>query len=145
MRPTPAETIAGVRRILRDVVEPAVASEYARTRLREVRAVLAQIDWDNAALDLRRRVAALVELLGEVRAWIEADPARRPGFGDLAERLARLPDADQDSFAGLNEAHATCAAIAADLADRLAGWARAHPGDGDARDLWLRLARHFAR
>lgn len=144
MRPTPAETIAGIRRILRDVVEPAVGSEYARTRLREIRAVLAQIDWDDAALNLRRRRDALVGLLGEVRAWSESDPARQGVFDDLAGRMDAVPAPEPESFATLNAAEAAYAAILADVAQRLAAWTREHPEDTEARELRMRLLRHFA-
>ena len=52
MRPTPAETITQIRRLLKDVIEPDLQSDYARSRLREIRAVLAQTDWDDAAAGL---------------------------------------------------------------------------------------------
>ena len=50
MRPSPAEVLAGIRRILKDVIAPEIGSELARLRLAEIRAVLAQVDWNNVAL-----------------------------------------------------------------------------------------------
>lgn len=144
MRPTPAETIAGIRRILRDVVEPEVGSEYARQRLREVRAVLAQIDWDDAALRLRRRDEGLRGLLAETRAWIEAAPERREAFADLLPRLAGPDEPVPEELAELNDAYARHAAALTEVAGRLASWLRAHPEDAGGRELRLRLMRHFA-
>ncbi|GLZ15954.1 hypothetical protein Acsp04_61890 [Actinomadura sp. NBRC 104425] len=144
MRPTPAETIAGIRRILRDVVEPEVGSEYARQRLREVRAVLAQIDWDDAALRLRRRDQALRGLLADARTWIEADPARRRAFADLLPQLAGPGEPVPEELAALNAVHARHAAVLTEVAGRLATWLRAHPEDAGGRELRLRMMRHLA-
>src|SRR5256885_1945886 len=83
MRPTPAEVIAGVRRILKDVIEPEVGSEYARSRLRELRAVLAQVDWNDAALHLQQECDLLAEQLAVADSWIAAEPARESAFGRL--------------------------------------------------------------
>lgn len=142
MRPTPAETIAGVRRILRDVVEPEVGSEYARSRLREVRAVLAQIDWDDAALHLRRQSDAMLELLAETRAWIDADPARAREFADV-DLQPPTPARGTESFTELNSVRARCGELLANVADRLAVWIRSHPENPDGRKLLMRLMRHM--
>ncbi|MWA03244.1 hypothetical protein F8568_023270 [Actinomadura sp. LD22] len=144
MRPTPAETIAGVRTILRDVVEPAVDSEYARARLREIRAVLAQTDWDNAALRLRREVEGLRALLAEIRDWAEDDPERSSAFADLAGEVTGPAGPDQETFSALNDLRAAHAAALVEAADRLAGWTRSRPRDESARELRLRLIGHLA-
>lgn len=143
MRPTPAELVANVRRILRDVVEPEVGSEYARTRLREVRAALAQVDWDDAGLDLARDTEALRALLTECASWVAADDDRRTHFAaqlpELASVAAESPAAATDGFAEHNGRHARYAGIAVTLVDPLATWLRTHPGDTTAADLNRRL------
>ncbi|HEY0448697.1 hypothetical protein [Actinophytocola sp.] len=131
MRPTPAETIAGVRRILRDIVAPAVTDEYARTRLREVRAVLAQLDWDDAPLRLRTETETMRGLVAEFRRWAD-EPTTRP--------TTRAPE----TFAELNATHAEVAAQLAEAASRLDTWCREHPHDEDARALRQRLIRALA-
>lgn len=138
MRPTPAETIAGVRRILLDVVEPEVGSEYARARLREVRAVLAQIDWDDAALHLRTATQRQVELLDELRDWAAAP--ERVGFG----AVGTVGPAEGASFAELDAAHTEVAATLVRAVRQLGEWLRDHPDDGQARWLHLRLVRALA-
>ena len=143
MRPTPAELIAQVRRVLRDVVEPEVGSEYARQRLREVRAVLAQVSWDDAGLVLARDTASLRALLAECAEWIGADDARRDHFGALLPELATVaaepPASDADGFKAYNERHARYAAIAVHLVDPLSDWLVAHPEDETAAGLRRRL------
>lgn len=136
MRPTPAETIAGIRRILRDVVEPEVGSDYARSRLREVRAVLAQIDWDDAALRLREGTQTHRLLLQEVLDWATADPGRPRGLAGLD---VPPPDDAGTSFADLNAARTAVAARLVEAARLLGTWSRAHPDDESARELLLRL------
>lgn len=92
MRPTPAEVISGVRRILADVVDPEVRSEYARARLREVRAVLAQLDWDNAGLGLQSDVARMRQLLRELCEWATAEPVRERHFAPYTDQLRTVID-----------------------------------------------------
>jgi hypothetical protein len=144
MRPTPAETITGVRRILKDVVEPEVGCEYARARLREVRAVLAQIDWDDPGLRMLRRYETLAELATEVGYWIAAEPARVDEFADLTARMPREPTVRPNSFAELAEAHRRVACVLADAITRISDWCRTRPaGTSGARlrdQLILRLA-----
>jgi hypothetical protein len=146
MRPTPAEVIAGVRRVLRDVVEPEVASDYARSRLREVRAVLAQLDWDDAALSVRRQQDTMLGLLNGAREWIAGDGARASAFGDLFPRLSSA-DAETEgaeTLAELNAAHATTAALVVEVGDALAAWTREHPEDTGALDVRRRLLSGLA-
>ena len=147
MRPTPSETIAGIRTILRDVVEPEVGSEHARSRLREVRAVLAQIDWDDALLHLRRRCEHVRALLDEVGAWIAADPHRSAHFADLAERIASPRDESAETFAELNARHDDDAALLVEAGDVLAHWDRDHPDatpDESGRALRMLILRRLA-
>lgn len=63
MRPSPSETIAGIRTILADTIAPELTSEHARARLSEIRAVLAAVDWDNAGFTLAARSSALAVAL----------------------------------------------------------------------------------
>ena len=67
MRPSPQELIDGVRRVLKDVIEPELTSDHAKQRLAETRAVLAQVDWDNAGLLLAQRTAALRHVLADLQ------------------------------------------------------------------------------
>lgn len=138
MRPTPAETIAGVRRILRDVVEPEVASDYARSRLREVRAVLAQIDWDDAALTVRRTTARQRTALAQVQDWAAASPERRAAFGGLEPPPVGGVDAP---FADVVAEQSAVAAVLVDAIGLLNLWEAGHPGDGAVEDLRLVLLR----
>jgi hypothetical protein len=137
MRPTPAEVIAGVRRILKDVVEPEVGSEYARSRLREIRAVLAQVDWDDAAFHLRRECDSLQDQLVAARSWIAAEPQRLAAF-------EQVPQADGSSepqtFAELNSARRELAAHLVTVLDALADWIQAHQDDDSARELRTTIA-----
>jgi hypothetical protein len=144
VRPTPAEVIAGVRRVLRDVVEPEVGSEYARSRLREVRAVLAQIDWDDATLTLRREWATRRSLLLEARTWLAAGTDRGSESGDL---LSRLPDGGEpaaETFAQVAAGHAADGVLLVEVSATLARWTRERPGDTTARELRRRLATGLA-
>jgi hypothetical protein len=43
MRPTPSETIAGIGRILRETVAPAVDDPHARAQLQQIMTVLGQL------------------------------------------------------------------------------------------------------
>lgn len=141
MRPTPAETIAGVRRILRDVVEPEVGSEYARARLREIRAVLAQVDWNDAALRMRAETETHQHMLREIDRWAAADPERREQLGTAT--MPPLPTSHA-SFAELAEVHTAVAGHLTEAVDRLAAWCRAHPTDREARDLRTHLINTLA-
>lgn len=135
MRPTPAELISSVRRILRDVIEPELGSDYARARLAEVRAVLAQVDWDDAGIHLARETTALRGLLTDVRSWVDSDERRKVHFGHLSDGLAVDADEPVDDFAGYNERHASYAAVVVALIDPLEDWLRDNPGDTTGHEL----------
>lgn len=146
MRPTPSETIAGIRRILKDLVEPEVRSEYARQRLREIRAVLAQIDWDDALLHLHRRDKAIQGLLTEIREWIDADPGRARDLADLSARLGAVRDEPAETFAEVNARHDANAALLVAAGDALVQWHRDHPDagpDGSGRELRMRILQRL--
>ncbi|WP_286901545.1 hypothetical protein [Thermocrispum sp.] len=134
MRPTPTELITQVRRVLRDVIEPELSSGYARARLAEVRAVLAQVDWDNAGLHLMTHTTALRDALGDLRAWAHADEQRRAHFGQID-----LPEPDAADFAGWNHWHSHYTGVVTALIDPLEDWLRAHPDDADGAALRHKL------
>jgi hypothetical protein len=145
MRPTPAEVIAGVRRVLRDVVEPEVGSEYARTRLREVRAVLAQLDWDDASLQVQLERTRMRALLADAQAWMTEAAGSEPVFEALAGRVEALIDTEATTLAEHNSARATEAGLLVEVSDALAGWTRAHPDDEGARELRRQFAAGLGR
>ncbi|MBH0119530.1 hypothetical protein I0Q12_08345 [Rhodococcus sp. CX] len=130
MRPLPSEIIAGIRRILKESIEPELTSGHARSRLEEVRAVLAQMDWDDFGFTLASRNRALAGVLEEIQAWRVADPARSTVIPDVA---AALPGHDRLA------AHQSCfeelAGSVVALVDPLGDWVTAHPEDSDAARL----------
>jgi hypothetical protein len=128
-RPTPAETISGVRRILKEVVEPHVSSGYALNRLREVRAVLATVDWDNPAASVLREIEALRRVLAEVDAWAAGDPDREAAFSSRPA-AAPFPLSADRTFAAVCAYRDDLARLVIDTYGRLRGWSRTHPGDG---------------
>lgn len=104
MRPSPQELVDGVRRVLKDVVGPDLSSPHARQRLDEVRAVLAQLEWDDVGLRLAVRVARLREVLVQLR---------EAGVVDL-QLDAALAQPLFATYAGLDAQHraATAAVVA---------------------------------
>jgi hypothetical protein len=140
MRPTPSETISGVRRILKEVIEPDLQTEYARTRLREIRAVLAQVDWDDAVLRLRRSDEVVRALLAEIQGWADAQPDSTPELEGLRGKVVPKNEEPSQTFAGLNDRYQERAARLVAASDLLAAWDRRHGGsDADCRRLRLRV------
>ncbi|MDH3015647.1 MULTISPECIES: hypothetical protein [Gordonia] len=96
MRPRPSEIIAGIRTVLKDTVAPSCSGEHARARLDEIRAVLAQVDWDNAGFELAQRTDRLEVALREARRWLDDELPPKPEQREYAaieqhyERLAAL-------------------------------------------------------
>jgi hypothetical protein len=140
VRPTPEETIAGIRRILRDVVEPEVTSEYARARLREVRAALAQTDWNDTALRVRAEAETQRAALAEINTWAAADPTRAA----VAREVPSLP-AGPAPYAELSARHTEIATALASAVEELARWCTEHPSDTDAHALRSRLITRLAQ
>jgi hypothetical protein len=146
VRPTPAETIAGVQRVLTEVIAPAVQSDYALARLREIQAVLGRLDWDDSLTHLRRDNSAAARLLASGRLWLDADPSRAAAIAVDRERLDRActePDG-AEPFAVHNARAAECAQAAIELASGLGSWLSSHPGDSEARILLDAVRRHYA-
>ncbi|MDT2005801.1 hypothetical protein FXW78_15460 [Rhodococcus opacus] len=130
MRPLPSEVIAGVRHILKESIEPELTSGHARSRLDEVRAVLAQIDWDDAGFTLASRNHALAGVLEQIESWRTTDPARSmvvPGI------TSGLPE--HDRFAAHQECYEKLAASAVALVEPFSDWVATHPEDGEAARL----------
>lgn len=145
MRPTPTELIAHVRRILRDVIEPELSSPYARSRLAEVRAALAQVEWDDAGLKLAGTAAALRGLLLRCQDWIESDEARKAHFARTLPVLATMPDVAPDDFAGWNETRARYEEVVIALIDPLEDWLVTGRDDGTGQTLRRELLETVAR
>jgi hypothetical protein len=78
VRPRPSEIIAGVRAVLAETIAPELTSEHARSRLAEVRAVLAQIDWDSVGFDLMERAESLARVLREARRFADVELPEAP-------------------------------------------------------------------
>lgn len=134
MQPSPADVIVGVRRILKEVIGPEVASEYALSRLEEVRAVLAQVDWNDAALHLRKDVLTQRRLLSEIDDWSAASLDRVEQCAGVTTSPADGSDLPE-SYADLDAVYRREAASLVEANRALATWARAHPGDDSAREL----------
>jgi hypothetical protein len=148
MRPTPAETITQVRRLLKEVIEPDLQSDYARGRLGEIRAVLAQMEWNNAAAQLAARNAELAQLTLDCAQWAEESPQRQPVLADLQDAIAGIrtqPPTLVPRFEDLNASNQTYAALLIAVADRIAYWGNEHPEDTSAQDQLGRLIEYFAR
>lgn len=134
MRPLPSEVIAGVRRILKETIEPELTSAHARARIGEVRAVLAQVDWDDAAFALAARTHDLARVLGRISEWRVADPVRRAAFPPVT-----VVAAEEETLAAHQAAYERLAAAAAAVVEPLATWVTEHPDDERARELRAEL------
>jgi hypothetical protein len=123
-RPRPSEVIAGIRAVLADVIAPELTSDHAQSRLAEIRAVLAQIDWDNTAFAMKARALALAQALSDASAWVDTALPQPPGD----ETLVAYED-----FAN------ALGLIAIDAIERLDSHLELQPGDEAAR----RAHRHL--
>jgi hypothetical protein len=126
--------ITGIRRILKEVVGPEVASEYALSRLEEVRAVLAQVNWNDAALQLRNEVITQRRLLAQIASWASDAPDRVAHFvavPDVPSGDAVLPE----TYGELEDLYRTEAAVLVEAHRLLAVWTRTHPEEQAAQEL----------
>lgn len=139
MRPTPAELVSHVRRVLRDLIEPELDSEYARSRVREIRAALAQLDFDNVGVLLVRNTSTLRELLVDCRSWMADDDRRAAHFQPVMHELSDLPADTPEDFATHNELHSRYSRLVIKLIDPLEDWLQIEPSDLTARKLRHRL------
>lgn len=72
MSPTPQQAIDGVRRILNDVVAPAITDPEALAALRDIRATLAQYRWNEVVPDLAARNVRDAQLVAHCAEWLSA-------------------------------------------------------------------------
>ncbi|MBA4857503.1 hypothetical protein IU443_12620 [Nocardia farcinica] len=124
MRPRPSEVIAGIRAILAETIAPELTSEHAKARLTEIRAVLAQIDWDGHGFDLVARTAAMSHALHRARGYVDGDlpaPPAEPTAAGYEEYQRQLAETAIVALAGLRA--------------RLA----AEPADDEARTIYRAL------
>lgn len=124
MKPIPSDVIAGVRQILKETVEPELQSDHARSRLQEIRAVLAQIDWDDAAYELTGRNRVLLDALQRIARWREGDPDRATQIPEFD-----LPSCEDGRLSQQQVHHEALAAVAVSLIDPLTDWVQANPHD----------------
>ena len=124
MRPLPSELIAGIRKILADTIAPELSSDHARSRLAEIRAVLAQIDWDDGAFVLKSQAAALADCLTASGPWAPAALPQPPAT---------------ETLAGYVEYGDRLGAVAIDVMDHLGAHLDEHPEDLEARAHLQRL------
>jgi hypothetical protein len=139
VRPTPSEVVQGVRRILRDVIEPDLASEHARKQLRQIRAVLAQVDWNDAGFALAERNGRLADALMDLRRWIEQAPQRISDFAVAAPALQDIAAPEVDTFDSQAEWERRLSAAAVAIVDPLADWFARFPDDRDLDALRRRV------
>jgi len=126
MRPTPQEVIDHVRRVLKDVVAPELTNDHARQRVAEVRAVLAQTDWNGAGLRLAAETGELREVLTQLRT--------QGITSDLTD--AALAEPLGSTFDEVREQHELCAAAVVAL---LAELERRAYDDGPVAEARARL------
>jgi hypothetical protein len=91
MRPTPREELEGIRRILADVVAPAVTGEYPATVLQQVLLAMDRLaaTWERAAPLLIAESDSIRELLGRLGSLLPgvappADLRNEPAATDFA-------------------------------------------------------------
>jgi hypothetical protein len=134
VRPQPSEIIGAVRGVLKEV-RAQVATEAGRARLDEVRAVLAQVDWDDAGFELATRTRDLASVLDDIAAWRDRDPARCAALPELEPVL--LPA--EQTYAGHQAAYVAAARAVVALVVPMAEWLADHPCDREAAGLHARL------
>lgn len=128
MRPTPQEVITGAIGVLTDTVGPQVGDEYAASRLREVCALLGQIDWNDAAAGLSADNDAAVALLQQWAAWVKADASRAQAFSSPTQRTTALLESPvARGFEALNARNSALRGAVADAATAVRQWAGDDP------------------
>jgi hypothetical protein len=131
--------VQGVRRILRDVIEPDLASEHVRKQLRQIRAVLAQVDWNNAGFALAERNRRLADALIDLRRWVEQDPQRMSAFAAARPAMQDIAAPEVDTFDSQAEWERRLSAAAVAVVDPLADWLARFPDDRDLHVLRQRV------
>jgi hypothetical protein len=134
MTPLPSEIIAGVRRILEETIAPELTSGHARSRLHDIRAVLAQVNWDDAGFVLAERCRRISAALAAIEAWRASDATRAQALPPVSADFPAEP-----SMAAYSEAYRGLAAAAVALVDPLTDWLAAHPDEREAKALYQSL------
>jgi hypothetical protein len=140
MRPTPSETIAGIVRILRETVAPALDDAHARAQLQQIMTVLGQLRVEDPAADLAADNERLHRLLGQCADWATADGHRRGAFA-IAIAIGEPPTATT-----FTAAHATNRAYRRELEvflTELRAWRGTH-GPEDSAALVEAIGRALA-
>lgn len=133
MRPHPSEVVAGIRSTLREVIAPELSSDHARTRLDEIRSVLAQIDWDEAGFLLAGRNARLAAALGAFAAWAAGDGARAAHFHEASAAVTAALEAPAEQTYRAHAEWSTRLDTAAEaLVEPLSEWLAHHRDDDSA-------------
>jgi hypothetical protein len=150
MRPAPQEIISGISRILKETIEPQLTDEHALSRLREVRAVLAQVDWNDTTTKLGLETESVAAVLENWRVWTEADDGRAAAFAAQRARLDELSDESRrspryEAFAVLGARHARYGQLVVDVASATSRWARDEDGRAEAAEPILHsLRQHYS-
>jgi hypothetical protein len=139
MRPSPAEAADGLARILRDTVAPHIGDPHAATQLRQVIAVLGQIDWNDSAFALLAADQRLMDLLSNCTSWIDDAPARLGSFSPIRLEPGPAPT----SFSEAAEHHRRHRQMLSTFIDELAGW-RVNESDGASQPIVDRIGRALA-
>ena len=103
-------------------------------RLREIRALLAQVDWDEAGFTLARRNESLHAALESLQAWREEDTGR------LQIQVPPLPAITGGSFASHQESYEELASAAVAWVRELATWTAINGPDPSAERMLRVLA-----
>ncbi|MFI7195158.1 hypothetical protein ACIBQ0_35975 [Nocardia nova] len=125
MRPRPSEVVAGIRSILAETIGPELSSEHARSRLAEIRAVLAQIDWDNVGFALTARSAELAR-------WLER-------AGQHVGEVVVPNRPETENYAVYERYYEELAELAVQVLGRLRTHLDEQPGDEPARHAYRGL------
>lgn len=146
MRPRPSEVVRGIRRVLADVVAPDLQSEYARLRVREIRTVLAQVDWDEIALTYLRETQELSALADDVIRWTSAAGARRSHFAAVADADltgGSWAPGTVPTFDALDKLRVTLDGLLVSVLPALVEWVDAHPDDVEGAAFLERLRQAY--
>jgi hypothetical protein len=140
MEPTPNEVVAGITRVLTNVIAPEVTSAYAERRLHEICRVLSAVNWNEVTLRELQETSRLVSVLADGSEWIKLDAGRRRHFahvaGDLAAALAIAHDVlagQAPDFTSLESLRTALDAAVVKLLPGLFEWQRS-AGTADGTD-----------
>ena len=135
MRPTPAESTAGMARILRDTVLPHVDDPHASAQLQQVIAVLGQTNWDDVAFQVMRARDRAIDALAECASWCAGDPTRSAHFSALGVPERTLPSSFDEVFQQLLSARGSLEQFITEVA----AW-RAANGGADSETVLRSVA-----